>query len=379
MSETNSGSLISDFVGAIKSGMEKVNKYKTDCNAFKQEVSGYADELKKLIDQLEACIGEIEKLQGQYVAFIQQLQIIQENLRIQINNAASGAKSGADTECNEKILQIKNEFQGLMGLINGLKLDTETGMRTQLGRLKSTLKKLCDETDGIVGKMRKGNTDMKTQVDSMSEEFGVADTSNDSASGSFDSSTEGESTSGAGEDLTELSDLAQYAYRDENDPNRLKLISDLRRDNKRRIKVDNPDYRDINGRNKDWYVNWQEVGGNPNGNPYYYKTNGEKIRENGQEVDSTYTHPSKFPTGGMRKKRKSRKTKKKRRKMKGGWQTKSQMLSRNSPIRSLTSITNSTRKSKSKRSKSKKSKSRRNSIKRSRSRRKSRRSIRKTY
>ena len=44
MSETNSGSLISDFVGAIKSGKEKVNKYKTDCNAFKQEVSGYADD-----------------------------------------------------------------------------------------------------------------------------------------------------------------------------------------------------------------------------------------------------------------------------------------------------------------------------------------------
>ena len=32
----------------------------------------------------------------------------------------------------------------------------------------------------------------------------------------------------------------------------------------KRVKVDNPDYRDINGRNKDWYVNWQEVGGNPN-------------------------------------------------------------------------------------------------------------------
>ena len=29
MSETNSGSLISDFVGAIKSGMEKVQKYTT--------------------------------------------------------------------------------------------------------------------------------------------------------------------------------------------------------------------------------------------------------------------------------------------------------------------------------------------------------------
>ena len=115
MSETKEGSLISDFVGAIKSGMEKVNKYKTNCNAFKQEVSGYADELKALIDQLEACIKEIEKLQGQYVAFIQQLQIIQENLRIQIRNAASGARSGADTKCNDKILQIKNEFQRING------------------------------------------------------------------------------------------------------------------------------------------------------------------------------------------------------------------------------------------------------------------------
>ena len=117
MSETklgSTGSLISDFVGAIKSGMEKVNKYKTNCNAFKQEVSGYADDLKALIDQLEACIGEIEKLQGQYVAFIQQLQIIQENLRIQIRNAASGAKSGADTECNEKILQIKNDRNNVL-------------------------------------------------------------------------------------------------------------------------------------------------------------------------------------------------------------------------------------------------------------------------
>ena len=33
--------------------------------------------IKSLIDQLGK--GEIEKLQGQYVAFIQQLQIIQEN------------------------------------------------------------------------------------------------------------------------------------------------------------------------------------------------------------------------------------------------------------------------------------------------------------
>jgi len=378
MSETKSGStgsLISDFVGAIKSGMEKVNKYKTNCNAFKQEVSGYATDLKALIDQLEACIGEIEKLQGQYVAFIQQLQIIEENLRIQIRNAASGAKSGADTECNEKILQIKNEFQGLMGLINGLKLDTETGMRTQLGRLKSTLKKLCDETDGIVGKMRKGNTNMKTQVDSMNEEFGVVSTSG------MGETKKVEEKSDAEEDLT---DLAQYAYRDENDRNRVKLISDLHEDNNGQVMVDNPDYRAVNGRNKDWRVVWTEVSGNPSGRPYYYKTNGENFKENGQDVESTYTHPSKIMAGGMRKTRKKRKTKKKRRKMKGGWQTKSQMQSRNSPIRSLTSVTNSTRKSKSKRSmskksKSRKSKSRRNSIKKSRSRRKSRRSIRKTY
>ena len=148
--------------------------------------------------------------------------------------------------------------------------------------------------------------------------------------------------------------------------------------------VDNPDYRDINGRNKEWAVNWQEVVGNPDGRPYYYKIDGENFKENGQDVESTYTHPSKIMAGGKRRTRKSRKTKKKRRKMKGGWQTKSQMQSRNSPIRSLTSVTNSTRKSKSKKSKSKKSKSRkvkshRISIKRSRSRRKSRRSIRKTY
>ena len=368
MSETKSGStgsLISDFVGAIKSGMEKVNKYKTDCNAFKQEVSGYADDLKALIDQLEACIGEIEKLQGQYVAFIQQLQIIQENLRIQIRNAASGAKSGADTECNEKILQIKNEFQGLMGLINGLKLDTETGMRSQLGRLKSTLKKLCDETDGIVGKMRKGNTDMKTQVDSMKDEFGVA------AASDMGGAKGGEKKSDAGEDLT---DLAQYAYRDENDPNRLKLIRDLRSNTD--TNIDNPDYRAVNGRNKDWYVNWEEVVGNPTGRPYYYKIDGENFKENGQDVESTYTHPSKVMAGGRRKKRKTRK---KRRKMRGGWQTKSKMQSRNSPIRSLTSVSKNTRKSKRGKSKRGKSKSRRNSVKKSRSLRKSRRSIRKTY
>ena len=76
--ESKSGSLISDFVTAIKSGIEKVNKYKTDCSAFKLEVSGYADRLKELIKQLEECIGQIENLQNQYVTFIQQLQIIQE-------------------------------------------------------------------------------------------------------------------------------------------------------------------------------------------------------------------------------------------------------------------------------------------------------------
>lgn len=369
MSETKEGSLISDFVGAIKSGMEKVNKYKTDCNAFKQEVSGYADQLKALIDQLEACIREIEKLQGQYVAFIQQLQIIQENLRIQIRNTASGAKSGADTQCNDRILKIKNEFQGLMGLINGLKLDTETGMKTQLGRLKSTLKKLCDDTDGIVGKMRKGNTGMKTQVDSMNEEFGVA-TASDVGE------TKGGKISDPGEDLT---DLAQYAYRDENDPNRLKLITDLRADDNGNIMVDNPNYRGINGRNKDWYVNWQEVVGNVRGRPYYYKSDGENFKENGQNVESTYNHPSKIMAGGRRKKRKTRK--KRRRKMKGGWQTKSQMNSKNSPIRSLTSVSRNTKKSKSKKSKSKKSKKSRsrNSVKKSKSSKKSRKSIRKTY
>ena len=99
--------------------------------------------------------------------------------------------------------------------------------------------------------MRKGNTDMKTQVDSMNEEFGVGATSAASAA----SNTGDESKSGAGNDLT---DLAQYAfYRDENDPNRLKLVKALRED-PINTTVDNPDYRDVNGRNKDWYVNWEE-------------------------------------------------------------------------------------------------------------------------
>ena len=204
---------------------------------------------------------------------------------------------------------------------------------------------------------------MKTQVDSMKDEFGVA-----AATDTGETKNVVEKKSDTGEDLT---DLAQYAYRDENDPNRLKLIRDLRSDNRGDVMVDNPDYRDINGRNKDWAVNWQEVVGNPSGRPYYYKTDGENFKENGQDLESTYTHPSKVMAGGRRKKRKTRK---KRRKMRGGWQTKSKMQSRNSPIRSLTSVSKNTRKSKRG-----KSKSRRNSIKKSRSRRKSRRSIRKTY
>ena len=87
----------------------------------------------------------------------------------------------------------------------------------------------------------------------------------------------------------------------------------------------------------------------------------EKIlKENGQDVESTYTHPSKVMAGGRRKTRKKR-----TRKMKGGWQTKSKMQNRNSPIRSLTSVSKNTGKSKKG-----KSKSRRNSVKKSRSRRK---------
>ena len=150
--------LVQEFIQAIKDGAQRITTYRDACTKFTDETRQYAVELKALIDRLEECIKQIEALQGEYEKFWMQLTQIQQNILILIKKAKQDAHKQGEDECDKKITQIRNEFTLMLNLIKSLKLNTKSGIKVQLDRLKSVIERLCGEGDSLVKRMA-GNKD----------------------------------------------------------------------------------------------------------------------------------------------------------------------------------------------------------------------------
>ena len=159
--------LVQEFIEAIKNSAAKLTTYQESCKKFTDDTRAHAEELSKLIDRLAACIKEIEALQAEYNTFLAQLTQIQNTIVILIKKARQDAIKDSDKECDKKIQQIRSEFTALFEMIKNLKLNTKSGMRQQLDRLKAVIEKLCGEGDTLVNKMRGTKGRLGSKVDEM--------------------------------------------------------------------------------------------------------------------------------------------------------------------------------------------------------------------
>jgi len=159
--------LVQEFIQTIKDGAARLTTYRDACTKFTDDTRQHAGELKALIDRLEDCIRQIEALQEEYENFWLQLTKIQQNILILIKKAKQDAHKQGEEECDKKITQIRNEFTLMLNLIKSLKLNTKTGMKGQLDRLKAVIERLCGEGDSLVKKMIGNKDKMGAKVGDM--------------------------------------------------------------------------------------------------------------------------------------------------------------------------------------------------------------------
>ena len=363
---------------AISNVSEKIQGYTQAADGFVKGVTGETVRLDLLTKKLRACLEKLQKLKDDYNMLIQKITALEVQIT-SLKDITSEAATSAGTEaCNEKlneILGLINVFGESVGDFNG---DVE-GLKGQVTSLEKVIGGICDEADQLVQQQQDAEGARKKLAEKLGGEGQVDEPVQqpvqeqveeglpegwkkfiDNATGNpYYQGPDGEVTwekptslslgaaarvTAAGERLKDRADveLAQFAYKNPNDPARQQMLTDMRNaESPFDVKVDDPKYVAKNGRNKKWNVSWM----NGPDAPLYSLAEGGTFNDGDGAKEETDKHPSEFSNsmqGGKRK----RKTRKKR----GGWQTPEKLssLSKTKPIRTLGYLKKKTKKKKKK-------------------------------
>ena len=376
MSDQSEDPLMAQITGAIQNIKDKITGYTSAAENFKGYVGDQTQQLIELIKRLRKCLEKLEGLKTSYESLIVKITSLEAQITTLTRITGDAATSAATSACNEKLTQILNLINTFAGTIGEFK-DDAGALKGQVDELEKAIDAICKEADALVDKQGEAETattnletalggeageksqgpEIEEKEDNLPEgwravtgENGDIYYYNEATNTSqwekpeSESESESENESGtlslgaatkvaqAGERLKDRADvnLAQMAYLDKNDPNKLRMQEDMRRaENPFDVMVDDPKYVATKGRSKRWEVSWMNGPDQPMYNLY---EGGTFDDGDGVMKEQTNKHPSEFENpmeGGKRK----RKTRKKR----GGWQTPDKLssLSKTKPIRTL--------------------------------------------
>ena len=375
--------LMEKIKNAISSVSDRIKGYTEAAEGFVTGVTKETQRLEILIKRLRECLEKLKKLKTDYDLLIQKITSLEAKI-VSLKTITSEAATSAGTEaCNEKLTEILGLITAFGENIKDFNGDVG-GLKGQVTALEQLIGEICDEADDLVKQQENvekarqeleknlGGEGVEEPVQQPVQGQGLPDgwealQDDDGRTYYYNSATKktqwekpkspsigGVATAAAfGEKLKDRADvnLAQMAYLDKNDPNRLKMQEDMRANGILEVPVDDPKYVATKGRSKKWNVSWIQ---GPDG-PLYSLDDGSEFNDGDGVKTETNKHPSEFENpmqGGKRK----RKTRKKR----GGWQTPDKLssLSKTKPIRTLGYLKKKTKKRKNKKKKKKKTRGR---------------------
>ena len=133
-------SLFNEFMEAINRATIKWNTYKQNEAAYKGKVDAAQNELEGLIVELRDCITRLIDLQGDYSAYIRRITNIRENMQILLNQQIEVIQE-SDAACNDKINQLKTQFEGFVNQIGDWE-DGELRFEQLFTDLKGEIKRI---------------------------------------------------------------------------------------------------------------------------------------------------------------------------------------------------------------------------------------------
>ena len=371
--------LMEQIKNAISNVSDRIKGYTEAAEGFVTSVGKETNRLEMLIKRLRDCLEKLKKLKTDYDLLIQKITSLEAKI-VSLKTITSEAASSAGTEaCNEKLTEILGLITAFGDNIKDFNGDVG-GLKGQVTALEQLIGEICDEADDLVNQQKEvekarqeleknlgGEGEVEEPVQQQVQGQGLPDgwqalQDDQGRTYYYNSATNktqweepkspsmGAVASAAafGEKLKDRADvnLAQMAYKDKNDPNKLKMQQDMRTaQNPFDVMVDDPKYVATKGRSKKWNVSWMQ---GPD-DPIYSLEDGTQFDDgDGVMKSETNKHPSEFEKpmkGGKRKTRKKR----------GGWQTPDKLssLSKTKPIRTLGYLKKKTKKRKNKKKKKK--------------------------
>ena len=261
---------------AISNVSDRIKGYTEAAEGFVTGVTKETQRLEILIKRLRDCLEKLKKLRTDYDLLIQKITSLEAKI-VSLKTITSEAASSAGTEaCNEKLTEILGLITAFGENIKDFNGDAR-GLKGQVTALEQLIGEICDEADDLVKQQENvekarqelekklgGEGEVEESVQQSVQEQGLPEGWQmfiDEESGRpYYQGPDGEVTwekpkspsmgavaraAALGQKLKDRADvnLAQMAYKDKNDPNKLKMQQDMRTaQNPFDVMVDDPKY-----------------------------------------------------------------------------------------------------------------------------------------
>jgi len=174
---SSTSELISQFEEAIRSSTERINNFVRRNNEGWTQVNTLTEQLKGLIDQLRSCLERLIGLKDFYLEFLGRLRTLKGRQEERLSGEIRKLEQSGNEECRNQIQGLITQFRTFISSFNQLEVGTTAQLQEQVQRLDTEIKRLCNDTDGIIKLMENNRGDM----DSV---FGAASSGSEGEDGS---------------------------------------------------------------------------------------------------------------------------------------------------------------------------------------------------
>ena len=153
--------LISQFEQSISSSTQRINNFVRRNNEGWGQVNTITEQLKGLIGQLKSCLDKLIGLKDFYLEFLGRLRTLRGRQEERLSGEMRRLQESGDSACKEKIQSLLGQFRTFISSFNQLEVGTTAQLQEQVQRLDVEIKRLCNDTDGIIKQMENTRGEME--------------------------------------------------------------------------------------------------------------------------------------------------------------------------------------------------------------------------
>ena len=153
--------LIRQFEESISSSTQRINDFVRRNNEGWGQVNAITEQLKGLIEQLKSCLDKLIGLKDFYLEFLGRLRTLRGRQEERLSGEMRRLQASGDSACKEKIQSLLGQFRTFISSFNQLEVGTTAQLQEQVQRLDAEIKRLCNDTDGIIKQMENTRGEME--------------------------------------------------------------------------------------------------------------------------------------------------------------------------------------------------------------------------